>query len=781
MLNSFLRLYLLFLIPCSLALGIGFYYSYSKQVEKTDSDFKSKYDTQTQIYADQILDIEHSYEVIMRNAILGIEQEDINLNTNVAVLKKLTKKYNISHLFLIDKSGTFKRSTNEDPKKIPNLFTFSNDYKALQTGQKEYLTTPIILPFPETEPHKFLTIWTGKYYIELGVRIKDIASKIKAILDRDQDILKANIEISSKPFTINSRKIKESHYKATQVIESQNPNYTQSDNKNKHYYSLDLIISKGNLLKEIEEVKSRHLTNFLLTIVLLTLVLFIATKYLSSKIQKLTNILNNLANKKSSNRGLKINTRSDDLNDLTSAINTFATKYGQHLAENEKITAINNIVSQVAHDIRSPLEALKTSRKELSKLPEDERLKINTAINRIEDIAYTLLKKKREDFSDRPADVQSSIEHILIEKRMQYRQYKDLNISLTKKADNFSIFARLDSTSLKNIISNIINNSAEAMSFKGEIQIAIERQQQEISIRISDNGTGFSTKYLMNPFNDGVTEKSTGNGIGLSQARKQLTAVNGSIEIFNDDGAVVLIKIPSIMSPIYSVRAISLYNLEKIIILDDDENIHNIWKSRFKDYDIKLESFSSGTDLIKKYQSISSNALLLSDYELINEEANGVDYIKKLKAEKSSILVTARSEEKELLAEVTKSKIKLLPKILATDVPILENKETTTVVLIDNDNLVHMNWKIQMKDKGLDLNAFYSIDEFLASSSSYQPDTHIFLDSDLGDGIKGEVDGIQIYDKGFNNIRITTGYTEIDQPEWVKSVITKCPQRTGLI
>jgi hypothetical protein len=142
--------------------------------------------------------------------------------------------------------------------------------------------------------------------------------------------------------------------------------------------------------------------------------------------------------------------------------------------------------------------------------------------------------------------------------------------------------------------------------------------------------------------------------------------------------------------------------------------------------------------------------------------------------------VTARSEEKEILLRVTNEKMKLLPKILASDVPIINIKEDKSIILVDNDDLVHINWKIQMKKQGINLASFYSISEFLDTAYSYSTDTPIFLDSNLDDGIKGEVDGIKIYNLGFNNIKITTGYNELDQPYWVRSIIGKCPQQAVL-
>ena len=65
---------------------------------------------------------------------------------------------------------------------------------------------------------------------------------------------------------------------------------------------------------------------------------------------------------------------------------------------------ISKVAIQVAHDIRSPLEMLKSLKSEMADLPESSRRRIQLSINRIEDIAFNLLKDHKLNF----VEVQSS-------------------------------------------------------------------------------------------------------------------------------------------------------------------------------------------------------------------------------------------------------------------------------------------------------------------------------------------------------------------------------------
>jgi hypothetical protein len=110
-------------------------------------------------------------------------------------LKSLRAQLNVTHIFIIDKNGNFIRSTNEDPKLIPNLFSFSNKYRQLLNGSAKFKITPIIPPTPEPKPYKFLTIPNHNMnrLIEVGVRIDFIGNILSEALNNDPNVLSLNL------------------------------------------------------------------------------------------------------------------------------------------------------------------------------------------------------------------------------------------------------------------------------------------------------------------------------------------------------------------------------------------------------------------------------------------------------------------------------------------------------------------------------------------------------------------------------------------------------------
>src|SRR5262249_6411808 len=62
--------------------------------------------------------------------------------------------------------------------------------------------------------------------------------------------------------------------------------------------------------------------------------------------------------------------------------------------ERIELLSYNQLAAQVSHDIRSPLSALRMASAGLSEIPEERKLLMQTAIERINEISQSLLKRK---------------------------------------------------------------------------------------------------------------------------------------------------------------------------------------------------------------------------------------------------------------------------------------------------------------------------------------------------------------------------------------------------
>lgn len=84
--------------------------------------------------------------------------------------------------------------------------------------------------------------------------------------------------------------------------------------------------------------------------------------------------------------------------------------------------------------------------------------------------------------------------------------------------------------------------------------------------------------------------------------------------------------------------------------------------------------------------------------------------------------------------------------------------ERWDAILIDDDPLARMNWKIAARKAGKKLRIFSTAADFYKVSESIDRGTPVYLDSDLGDGVKGEIESARVHELGFCDIYLATGH-----------------------
>ncbi len=350
----------------------------------------------------------------------------------------------------------------------------------------------------------------------------------------------------------------------------------------------------------------------------------------------------------------------------------------------------SSIATQIAHDIRSPLAALDMLSNSLKELPEDKRIIIKSSISRIKDIANQLSSSQNSSSikSDKSKN-ENSTENLLLfplldllvtEKRIEYRNELCVDIDLIQSNDSYGLFANINPVEFKRLFSNIINNAIEALPSKiGRITVELTYVKELIQLAITDNGKGIPAEILPKLCIKGNTfNKTGGSGLGLSHAFSTIQSWGGSLSINSKEGSgtIIQINLPKMKAPNWFVPKLTCSQDSTLIIMDDDQSIHQIWKGRFESIpscNIQIRSLSNPEELKKFHAAESSNlskTTYLMDFEIINHRESGLDLIENLGINKHSILVTSRYEEKNIRDKCEKLGVRLIPKPMSGFVPI---------------------------------------------------------------------------------------------------------------
>lgn len=444
-----------------------------------------------------------------------------------------------------------------------------------------------------------------------------------------------------------------------------------------------------------------------------------------------------------------------------------------------------NLSRQVAHDIRSPLAALDSLVESFARLPESERIIARNAINRIRDIANNLLSNNSHCVDQKqkyPYLVRALVEAIISEKRQAYQSSNKVDLIL--RSCPIEIFSTNDPVALKRILSNLINNSFDAIKDIGKIVIEIIDSDDYFLIKVRDTGCGISPEILPQLMELGSTHnKVNGNGLGLYYASQTIKKMGGEISINSKVGEFTeaTVRLPKAAKPDWFITELELDTIDEIYIVDDDRSVQMAWIEKFKYYPkLKLVSVRSLVELRKIVQHSAGSEvsrLFLFDYEFTNTQYSGLQFILDYKLENQSILVTSRFEEVQIIDCCVKNKIRLLPKSILPTLKIKRVESSPAVVLIDDDQCIRLTWDHIAKKKNFQFLSLSSCEEFIEKAKSIPKNAKVYIDYHLNRGMNGNVAAETLYKLGYENLHLTTGYlaSEITVSPKFLSVTDKMP------
>lgn len=192
-----------------------------------------------------------------------------------------------------------------------------------------------------------------------------------------------------------------------------------------------------------------------------------------------------------------------------------------HLVQAEKLTALGEVVSGVAHELNNPLAGVLGYAQLLMRGPMDARQK--RSVERILDSALRCQKIVQNllAFSRRyPSEKKYLGLNGLIEKTLDLKGY-DLrvnNVRVTRELEAELPRTMLDFNQLQQVLLNLINNAQYAISHhrgQGHLNVSTRSSGGMVQVRVQDDGPGIAREDLPRIFDPFFTTKPVGEGTGL--------------------------------------------------------------------------------------------------------------------------------------------------------------------------------------------------------------------------------------------------------------------------
>ena len=476
---------------------------------------------------------------------------------------------------------------------------------------------------------------------------------------------------------------------------------------------------------------------------------------------------------------------------------------------------IHEVQREVFHNIGSPLTALESVAPQLGALPEGTRILIRNALQNIRDVVNGLRsnpRRRRTAGVDReiaenvtaPQLIFPLAEHLLSEKRLEYRKRPGLRIEFATARGSHGAFASVNPSELRVVLSNLINNAADAITGEGRILLRLSTEADRVRIVIEDTGRGIPATVVARlndrPFSFG---KKGGSGVGLRHAKKNIESWGGQLRIDSrmGNGTAVGLELVGAPTPAWFADEIAVpaAGVGTVVVLDDDPGIHAVWARRLSELRLRpsLCHLRDERELREYVASrpTDSSDLFLVDYELGVGQPNGLALIRELGLSgPRSILITSRWDEEVVLDAAIALGVRVLPKSMAPVIPVSSSSapsapmlraaeappsatETPDCVLIDDDPVTQMSWNHAGLRAGKRIRVYTRAADFLAEQSRYVRATPIYIDSLLGEHERGERIARQIHALGFGQIELVTGLPPESFPPmpWIRAIRGKEP------
>lgn len=279
---------------------------------------------------------------------------------------------------------------------------------------------------------------------------------------------------------------------------------------------------------------------------------------------------------------------------------------------------IRKAALQVFHDIRSPLAALNSVINNISSEDTFELKILRKSIEQMNHMSESMLARSR---GDRQRIVS---EFDMVEMLKMIVNMKNISLAhdLVRLSLNCSdkVIVVAEKYELERVISNLINNAIEAKDLS-EVEVLILENENSILIKIKDKGTGIPKSILQNLGKEGVTNKVSGNGLGIMHAVSKLQEMGSDLIIeTSNNGTIVGFELLK--------NKIEVVKVNKIILVDDDELTRMIWENKAKKQKIDLTCFKDVDQFMEQVKNIEHSTTIYLDNNI--GESSGLKLAEKL-------------------------------------------------------------------------------------------------------------------------------------------------------
>lgn len=238
--------------------------------------------------------------------------------------------------------------------------------------------------------------------------------------------------------------------------------------------------------------------------------------------------------------------------DLAIIEDAYQVEYRRRQKQTEQLATIGQVAGGIAHELRNPLNVVKTSVYYLLNSRSAPPEKVQTHLERINrqvglaDGVITALNSfaKLPVPAVEPVEVEPFLREVLESTSVP----SNIEVSVVVQLETPHLLA--DAAQLRIALSNLVRNARDAMKDGGQLTLSADADGDCVKLEVADTGTGIEPALLSRIMEPLFTTKARGIGLGLAISRAIVEKHNGRIAVASqvNQGTVFTVYIPAMDS-----------------------------------------------------------------------------------------------------------------------------------------------------------------------------------------------------------------------------------------
>jgi signal transduction histidine kinase len=233
----------------------------------------------------------------------------------------------------------------------------------------------------------------------------------------------------------------------------------------------------------------------------------------------------------------------DEIQQLGDAFNSMADKLvelQENVRKQERQAMFGRIAAGLVHDLSHPIQNIGNSCKLIQKMFED--LEYRETFKKTVERELVIIKRVLDDLRNiaRPIPLERfpvDLNRTVADAAEAMEQHAETaGLTLRTELTPETVFIEGDVFALGRVYRNLILNAIQATAPGGLIVVASEARGDRVQVRIYDTGCGIPAERIAQIFEDFVTTKRRGLGLGLAISKKIVEQLGGHISVASEVG-----------------------------------------------------------------------------------------------------------------------------------------------------------------------------------------------------------------------------------------------------